>query len=156
MTYLYSVTAGFKSDPIVVATANAATTITGDFANATALINNNVAINSEIYGSIFINKEMKYLVVKAVIGFGDRLESLKMYIDYALKNDLIVHIDWRDSTWSHNNETFYKYFQLSDVKQVLSIDEIPKDLHIFPKFWQDNLDTILTEDIIKNNYKEIE
>jgi hypothetical protein len=99
---------------------------------------------------------MKYLVVKAVIGFGDRLESLKMYIDYALKNDLIIHIDWRDSIWSHNNETFYKYFQLNDVKQVLSIDEIPKDLKIFPNFWKDNLDTILTEDMINKNYKEIE
>ena len=87
---------------------------------------------------------MKYLVVKAVIGFGDRLESLKMYVEYALKNDLIVHIDWRDSIWSHNNETFYKYFQLNDLKQVLSIDEIPKDLRIFPNFWKDNLDTILT------------
>ena len=153
---MYNVTAGFKSEPIVIATANAATTNTGDLANAIAAINNSVAINSEIYGSIFINKEMKYLVVKAVIGFGDRLESLKMYIDYALKNDLIVHIDWRDSIWCHNNETFYKYFQLTDLKQVFSIDEIPTDLRIFPTFWKDKLDTILTEDIIKNNHKEIE
>ena len=99
---------------------------------------------------------MKYLVIKAIIGFGDRMESLKMYIDYALKNDLIVHIDWKDSIWCHNNETFYKYFQLNDMKQVLTIDEIPKDLRIFPTFWQDKLDTILTEDIIKNNHKEIE
>jgi hypothetical protein len=99
---------------------------------------------------------MKYLVIKAIIGFGDRMESLKMYIDYALKNNLIVHIDWRDSIWCHENETFYKYFQLTDLKQVLTIDEIPKDLRIFPTFWQDKLDTILTEDIIKNNHKEIE
>jgi len=153
---LYNVTAGFKSDPIVEATANAAITNTGDLANATALINNSVAINSEIYGSIFINKEMKYLVVKAIIGFGDRMESLKMYIEYALKNNLIVHIDWKDSIWCHENETFYKYFQLTDLKQVFSIDEIPTDLRIFPTFWKDKLDTILTEDIIKNNHKEIE
>ena len=38
----------------------------------------------------------------------------------------------------------------------MTIDEIPKDLRIFPTFWQDKLDTILTEDIIKNNHKEIE
>jgi hypothetical protein len=99
---------------------------------------------------------MKYLVIKAVIGFGDRLESLKMYIDYALKNDLIVHIDWRDSIWSHGEESFYKYFQLNDIKQIEDINEIPKDLKIFPGFWQDKLDTILTEDIIRNNFKEIE
>jgi hypothetical protein len=99
---------------------------------------------------------MKYLVVKAIIGFGDRMESLKMYIEYALKNNLIVHIDWKDSIWCHENETFYKYFQLTDLKQVLTIDEIPKDLRIFPTFWQDKLDTILTDSIIRTNFKEIE
>jgi hypothetical protein len=99
---------------------------------------------------------MKYLVVKAIIGFGDRLESLKMYVDYALKNDLILHIDWRDSIWSHGEESFYKYFKLNDVKQIEDINQIPKDLKIFPVFWQDKLDTILTEDIIRNNFKEIE
>jgi hypothetical protein len=99
---------------------------------------------------------MKYLVIKAVIGFGDRMESLKMYIDYALKNDLIVHIDWRDSIWSHGEESFYKYFKLNDLKQIEDINEIPKDLKIFPTFWQDKLDTILTEDIIRNNLKDLE
>jgi hypothetical protein len=142
---------------MVIATANAATTNTGDFANAIALINNNVAINSEIYGSIFINKRrMKYLVVKAIVGFGDRIESLKMYIDYALKHNLIVHIDWKDSVWSHGNESFYKYFQLTDLKQVFSIGEIPTDVRVFPTFWQNNLHTNLTDNMIRNNYKELE
>lgn len=99
---------------------------------------------------------MKYLVVKAVLGFGDRMECLKVYVDYALKNNLILHIDWRDSTWSHGEETFYKYFKFNDLKQIQDINEIPKDLKIFPTFWQDKLDTILTEDIIRNNHKEIE
>lgn len=99
---------------------------------------------------------MKYLVIKAVIGFGDRLESLKMYIDYALKNDLIVHIDWRDYIWSHGEESFYKYFKFNDLKQIEDINEIPKDLKIFPEFWQDKLDTILTEDIVHKNIKDIE
>lgn len=99
---------------------------------------------------------MKYLIVKAVIGFGDRMESLKMYINYALKNNLIIHIDWRDSVWSHGQESFYKYFKLNDIQQIENLEDIPKDLSIFPKFWQDKLDTILTEEIIRNNYKEIE
>ena len=99
---------------------------------------------------------MKYLVVKAILGFGDRMECLKLYVDYALKNDLILHIDWTDSTWSHGKETFYKYFKFNDLKQIQYITEIPSNVKIFPTFWQDKLDTILTEDIIRNNVNEIE
>jgi hypothetical protein len=50
---------------------------------------------------------MKYLLVKAWMGFGDRLEALKMCVKYAQDYNRAILIDWSDSIWSHGNETFY-------------------------------------------------
>jgi hypothetical protein len=36
---------------------------------------------------------MKYLVVKGgILGFGDRLESLKMAVNYAIHNKQVLHL----------------------------------------------------------------
>lgn len=82
---------------------------------------------------------MKYLIIKGWLGFGDRLESLKMGIKYALDNNLKVYVDWTDSTWSHGNESFYTYFKLVNIPQLASLDEIPEDATVYPTFWKDNL-----------------
>ena len=39
---------------------------------------------------------MKYLVIKGWLGFGDRLESLKMAIAFAQVYNLKVYVDWSD------------------------------------------------------------
>jgi len=49
---------------------------------------------------------MKYLIVKGWLGFGDRIESLKMAVAYAIKHNLQIYVDWRDSMWSHGTEDF--------------------------------------------------
>lgn len=82
---------------------------------------------------------MKYLVVKGWLGFGDRLESLKMGVKYALDNNLKIYVDWTDSIWSHGNESFYTYFKLINIPQISSLDEIPEDATVHPAFWKDNL-----------------
>lgn len=82
---------------------------------------------------------MKYLVIKGWLGFGDRLESLKMGIKYALDHNLKIYVDWTDSMWSHNNESFYTYFKLVNIPQLSSLDEIPEDATVYPTFWKDNL-----------------
>ena len=82
---------------------------------------------------------MKYLVIKGWLGFGDRMESLKMGIRYALDNNLKVYVDWTDPIWSHGNESFYTYFKLVNVPQISSLDEIPEDATVFPSFWKENL-----------------
>lgn len=82
---------------------------------------------------------MKYLVIKGWLGFGDRLESLKMGIAYALKHNLKVYVDWTDSIWSHGNESFYTYFKLVNIPQIESLDEIPEDASVYPTFWKGQL-----------------
>lgn len=82
---------------------------------------------------------MKYLIIKGWLGFGDRLESLKMGIKYALDYNLKVYVDWTDPLWSHGNESFYTYFKLVNIPQISSLDEIPEDATVYPAFWKENL-----------------
>ena len=82
---------------------------------------------------------MKYLVVKAILGFGDRLESLKMCVDYAIKYNLKLYIDWSDKTWK---EGFYRYFSL-DV-DMFTLNEITDSETVFPQYWKGKLDEVLT------------
>ena len=42
---------------------------------------------------------MKYLVMKGWLGFGDRLETLKMAVDYCQKKNVKLYVDWTDSMW---------------------------------------------------------
>jgi hypothetical protein len=91
---------------------------------------------------------MKYLVVKGWLGFGDRLESLKMAVWFAIENKLQIYVDWTDSTWSHGSESFYSYFNLVNMPVLHSLDDIPADASVYPPFWKHNLKTSLTQDII--------
>jgi hypothetical protein len=82
---------------------------------------------------------MKYLIVKGALGFGDRLQSLKMCVKYAIKHNLQIYVDWSDPIWSHNGESFYTYFNLVNMPVLNSIDDIPKDATVFPPVWKDHL-----------------
>ena len=97
---------------------------------------------------------MKYLVVKGYLGFGDRLESLKMCIHYAQQNNLKIYVDWTDSTWTHGGESFYTYFKLINMPVLNSLDEIPEDATYYPKYWRGNIKTPLTQDLL-NRDKEL-
>jgi len=96
---------------------------------------------------------MKYLVVKGWLGFGDRLESLKMGIEYALQYNLQIYVDWTDSIWSHEAESFYTYFNLVNMPTLKSLDEIPEDATVFPSYWQGKLNTPMSQDLC-NKHKE--
>jgi len=91
---------------------------------------------------------MKYLIIKGWLGFGDRLESLKMAIAYALDHKLTVYVDWTDSIWSHGNENFYTYFKLINIPQISSLDEIPEDATVYPSYWKDNLKSPITPELL--------
>lgn len=94
---------------------------------------------------------MKYLVVKAWLGFGDRLESLKMAIMFARHFKLKIYVDWSDSVWSHGSENFYTYFKLLNVDQISSLDEIPQDASVYPEYWKGKLNEKITEHLL-NTY----
>lgn len=82
---------------------------------------------------------MKYLIVKGTCGFGDRLESLKMCVKYAIKHNLQIYVDWTDAVWSHSGETFYTYFNLVNMPTLKSIDDIPEHATVYPPEWKGNL-----------------
>lgn len=77
---------------------------------------------------------MKCLIVKAILGFGDRLEFLKMCVAYSLKYDIKLIIDWSDPVWG---ESFQKYFLL-DVP-TMSIDDIEETDTVYPEYWKGKL-----------------
>lgn len=70
-----------------------------------------------------------------------------MAVDYAIKNNLRIYVDWRDSIWSHGDETFYTYFKLINMPVLNSIDDIPEDATVFPPFWKGKLNDSMTENI---------
>jgi hypothetical protein len=91
---------------------------------------------------------MKYIIVKGWLGFGDRLQCLKMCIKFALDNNRAIYVDWSDSIWSHGSETFYTYFDLVNISTVKSISEIPEDLEVFPSFWKGKLNMPITKELL--------
>lgn len=94
---------------------------------------------------------MKYLVVKGWLGFGDRLETLKMAVKFALDNNLKIYVDWTDEMWSHNGESFYTYFKLINMPVLESLDDIPEGSTYYPEYWKDHIKEPLTSDVISNN-----
>jgi hypothetical protein len=98
---------------------------------------------------------MKYIIVKGWMGFGDRLQSLKMCVKFAIANNRKIYVDWTDSTWSHGNESFYTYFDLVGIPTIKSLSEIPENADIFPKFWIDKLDKPLSDEILRTSLNEI-
>lgn len=95
---------------------------------------------------------MKYLVVKAWLGFGDRLESLKMAIMFAKQYKLKIYVDWSDTMWSHGSENFYTYFKLQNIDQLNSLDEISEEATVYPEYWKGRLHEKITQDLL-NTYK---
>ena len=97
---------------------------------------------------------MKYLVVKGWLGFGDRLESLKMGVDYAQKHNLKIYVDWSDPMWSHGEEDVYTYFKLN-MPSLESLDDIPADATYYPPYWKDHIKEPITQDTFSQHGGEI-
>lgn len=95
----------------------------------------------------------KYLVVKGWLGFGDRLESLKMAVQFALTHKLAIYVDWTDSIWSHGNESFYTYFDIVNMPTLKSLDDIPEDATVFPEYWKDHMKEPITQELLNDSTK---
>jgi hypothetical protein len=89
---------------------------------------------------------MKYLVVKGWLGFGDRLETLKMAVKFALDHKLQIYVDWSDEMWSHGDENFYTYFKLINIPVLESLDVIPANATYYPDYWKDHIKEPITSD----------
>lgn len=97
---------------------------------------------------------MKYLVVKAWLGFGDRMECLQMAVKFALDNNLQIYVDWTDPMWSHGTEDFYTYFKLVNIPVLKSLDDIPEDATYFPTFWKGRVHDKLTNEYLVEHGKD--
>jgi len=97
---------------------------------------------------------MKYLIVKGWLGFGDRLESLKMAVAYAIHYNLQIYVDWRDPMWTHGSEDFYTYFNLVNMPVLKSLSDIPADATYHPKYWKGHLDEQITYDFVQQHKDE--
>lgn len=95
--------------------------------------------------------KMKYLIVKGWLGFGDRLESLKMAVAYALKHNLKIYVDWRDQMWSHGSEDFYTYFKIVNMPVLNSLNDIPEDATYHPPHWKGRLNEHMTYEYFAAN-----
>lgn len=95
----------------------------------------------------------KYLVVKGWLGFGDRLESLKMAVQFALTHKLAIYVDWTDSIWSHGNESFYTYFDTVNMPTLKSLDDIPEDATVFPEYWKNHMKEPITQELLNDTTK---
>jgi hypothetical protein len=72
---------------------------------------------------------LKFVVLKGVCGFGDRLQCLLQAIWYAQVSRRHLVIDWRDSDWSHDpTSPLDTYFHVVDVPTF--------ELHSFLALWQ--------------------
>jgi len=97
---------------------------------------------------------MKYLIVKGCLGFGDRLESLKMAVGYALHYNLQIYVDWRDPMWSHGSNDFYTYFKLVNMPVLNSLEDIPSDASYHPPYWKGNIHEHLTHDFLMKHAED--
>jgi len=86
---------------------------------------------------------MKYLLVKAWLGFGDRLQGLKMCVKYAQEHDRAILVDWSDSIFSHSGESFYTYFDLK--MPTFKLEDLNSSMTVFPEYWKEKLDVTINE-----------
>ena len=151
-----AVIAGLKCPPEIfppnpIAIPKAARINTGVPVNDTAPIKRAVPRNSTKAGPIIplLLIRMKYLIVKGWLGFGDRLESLKMATKFALDNNLQIYVDWTDRFIRDKDESFYTYFNLVNMPTLNSLDDIPADATVYPPYWKDNLKQPFTDELFK-------
>jgi hypothetical protein len=83
----------------------------------------------------------RYLLVKAYVGFGDRLQCLSHALEYAAKSSRTLCIDWSDSIWSDGTLGFETFFDLCNVPTIVPDDFYRLEFEsISPLGWANQLD----------------
>ncbi|MBM5825268.1 MAG: hypothetical protein FJ054_07900 [Cyanobacteria bacterium M_surface_10_m2_119] len=78
---------------------------------------------------------LRFVVLKGVQGFGDRLQCLLQAIRYAEISRRHLVIDWRDSDWTHTPEQpLHTFFNLKEIGTY--------GLHEFQIYWQAHADQL--------------
>jgi hypothetical protein len=83
-------------------------------------------------------KSKQIVVLKGAAGFCDRLQVLSYCVQYCLKNDAILCVDWRDNFWGQGKLDFSDYFDLIDIETISLNDVLNKinnETKIYPAAW---------------------
>lgn len=83
----------------------------------------------------------RYLLVKAHVGFGDRIQCLSHAMQYAVKYGRTLCVDWSDSIWSDGTVDFHTYFDICSVPTILRSEllELP-NRSVQPLAWANQLE----------------
>lgn len=104
---------------------------------------------------------MKYVLLKGLEGFGDRLQCLLQAIAYAKATGRILVVDWHDSDWTHDfSIDFENYFSV-DKLGALTLNQFigavnslsandSAGLSVFPAAWSCHLSDLNYEAIISD------
>ncbi len=103
--------------------------------------------------------KLKFVILKGVEGFGDRLQCLLEAISYAKTTKRILVVDWGDTSWSHdldvNSDSFFK---IGDVDQFsfeafsIYFKNSSSNLSVYPSIWKNYM---LDRDYEKFIYQKI-
>jgi hypothetical protein len=70
-------------------------------------------------------KEQQILVLKGWEGLADRLQSLSHCMNYCIKFNAAICVDWRDYMWGQGKRNFSDYFQIVGIP-VVSLETVLK------------------------------
>ena len=84
----------------------------------------------------------RYLLVKAHVGFGDRLQCLSYAMRYAIKYGRTLCVDWRDSIWSADTAVdFHTYFDICGIPTISLSELLERPRRsVHPLAWANQLD----------------
>ncbi len=80
----------------------------------------------------------KYLIVKGVAGLGNRLITLTSAIEYALRNNRKLVVDWTDGQFApFGVNAFYECFEFVDLDIEFPLNDLAGWKSFYPSFWKD-------------------
>jgi len=85
---------------------------------------------------------MKYIVLKCIEGFGDRLQVLLQAIEYCKITKRILVSDWNDYMWGDGFTSFEYYFRIRGIETIKlnKFKEIfSQNMSLIPKVWRNEL-----------------
>lgn len=88
------------------------------------------------------NSEDKFLIVKGCAGLGNRLFTILESLNYAVRNNRKLYIDWSDGQFGKlNHNIFNDFFYLRHNLFIEDLANYPHSkTNCYPKLWNNNLD----------------
>ncbi len=100
----------------------------------------------------------KYLIVKGCAGLGNRIYTLSNAINFALKTNRTIYVDWADGQFDEKEQNaFYRFFNLQGIKYLDNINDI-KNINsksVYPKAWENIIHKHLYENFEQSSIQSL-